>query len=171
MNTRHKILIRLLVFIQFLVIFKIFPEKVFYRSYSAEIVSSIFFSITKINRLYNFFTGTQDPDKYSYTTNNIYMVKGEGNNLKKLPISTTKDLVYPFNSARISGIPSMATQDTTLYNAVVRSEALFFFKKYREYPLIYFEVLTHHCAAQRTANKFVKSEKVDTVYSSYFSLD
>jgi hypothetical protein len=82
-----------------------------------------------------------------------------------------RSLHTPVNAARISTLPSIATQDTTLYNAIVRSEALFFFNRNKAYPLFHIEVLNHHCVASLKANRFVKTENVDTVYSCYFSLD
>jgi hypothetical protein len=174
MNRSYKIFVLFFLSIQTLVIFKLFPKNILYNSYAAEVVSQIFFSISKVNRLYNFFTHPSSTGGYTYTSNNIFMLKQQGDSLEKLPISvqgSIKRAVNPVNAARINHLQALAMSDTLLYNAVVRSEALYYFKEKPSYPLFYIEVLNHRCSVRKDNSRFIKEEQVDTVYYNYFSVD
>ena len=174
MNRPYKIFIIIFLSVQTLMIFKMFPKGIYYNSYVTEIFTHVFFSISKVNRLYNFFTHPSNSGEYTYTSNNIFMLKQQNDTLDNLPISTEgsiKNSVNPVNAARLSQLQSLALSDTLLYNAVIRSEALFYFKEKPAYPLLYVEVLNHECRVKKENNKFIKVEKVDTVYFNYFLVD
>lgn len=170
MNRAYKVSVFLFLIFQSMMIFGVFPKKIQPNFYTGQVFMQIMFSICKFNNLYNFFTDPQDTHKYNYTTNNIYLLKKENDEIIKLPISLN-EIVLPINYARINNIQSIALTDTLLYEAMVRSEALFFFRQNKSYPVIYFEVLNHQCDIRKVNNRFIKDEKIDTVYSNYFSLD
>ncbi|GAB3948731.1 hypothetical protein GCM10028805_23830 [Spirosoma harenae] len=171
---RYKLFISLFLSTQACMMSKLVPERPMHNSYYIEVVMQIIFSISKVNHLYNFFTDPGKSGNYSYTTNNIYAFKGQPEKIEGEFISkngTIKHLVCPLNYPRLNQIQSIASNDTTLYNAVVRSEALFFLKKYKSYPILYVEVLNHRLKAKIAYNKFLKTVETDTIYSNYFSMN
>jgi hypothetical protein len=174
MNLPHKLFLTVFLLLQTLVVFKACPQLISYNSYTAEVLSQVFFSVSKVNRMYNFFTNITGEEEYTYTSNYIFMLKQQDNKVDTLPITqkgSIKHLVHPINAARVSHLQALALSDTLLYNAVVRSEAVYFFEAHPTYPIIYFEVLNHRCRVKKIANQFIKEEKIDTVYHNYFTMN
>ncbi|WP_257668142.1 hypothetical protein [Parapedobacter tibetensis] len=173
MTVVYKTFTILFLALQLLVVLKAVPSQVNFRSYFAEIATSVLCSITKVNHLYNFFT---DPDKtgsYSYTSNELVLYQVEKDHVDQKVLTrdgSLKTMVTACNQARVSHLQSIATRDTALYNAVVRSQALYCISKYRTYPLLSVEVFHHRCEAIRKGNRFEKVEYTDTVYSNLFSI-
>lgn len=171
MNYKYKLFAYTFLIFQSIMIFGSFSDKNYPKNYTFEVVSEIIFTISKINHTYNFFTSSSKKSKYSYVSNDIYLV--DKNKIHKLRISkdgSIKHISNFFNASRLTHIQNLATSDTLLYNAVVRSEALYFSKRHKTFPLIYFEVVNHSCIVKKEKSKFKKFETLTPIYSNYFIL-
>lgn len=159
---------------QLMVVLHALPSQFKFNSYTAEILTRILFSITKVNHMYNFFTDPLKTGKYSYTTNNLILLKSDNQLIQEKVLTrngSIKSAVHKLNQARVSHIQSLATRDTALYNAVIRSQSLYFISENKEFPLFSVQVLNHDCKALRIGNVFSRVEKVDTIYHNLFSLE
>ncbi len=173
MNLRYRMFVIVFFAFQVLTIFKLLPSRWPLTSYYSEVFTQVIFTVSKMNHLYNFFTDPQKVGGYGYVSNHIYMLKKEGDSIIKKDVSSQgsiKKMVSPVNYARINNLQVLAVKDTLLYSAVVRSQALFFMRKY-QYPLMYVEVMNHECKANRTQTRLTKSEKVEKVYTNYLTLN
>jgi len=174
MTTIYKTIAYVFLAIQSLVVLHAVPDKVDFKPYYAEIAARVLFSITKVNHMYNFFSDPNKTGKYSYTTNKLVLFKMENKHVRQKKVSkdgSIKTVVAKINQARVGQIQTLATRDTTFYNAVVRSQALYLINSNKSYPLLSVEVFHHECAAIRQGEKFRKVERIDTVYHNLFSLD
>ena len=174
MTTVYKTFALLFLVVQLLVVLEALPDQVNFKSYFAEIATSIFCSVTKVNQRYNFFTDPEKTGSYSYTSNELVLYRMEENHVEQKVLTrdgTLKSAVAPCNQARVSHLQSIATRDTALYNAMVRSQALYFFNQHHTYPLLYVEVLQHRCEVIRKGSRFEKIVHVDTVYNNLFSIE
>lgn len=157
---------------QSLVIFQVLPENIEQKSYTLEVITRLLLNISKVNHSYNFFTSKSNQGEYVYFSTDMAMLKLDGDTIKSYPVSKEGSIqhwVNPMNIARISQLQSLASNDTLLYNTVVRSEAMYFFEQYPSYPIISIEVLKHRSKAKVEENFFVIEEQIDTVYSNLFS--
>src|SRR5690606_11988206 len=160
--------------IQLLVVLNAVPNQVNFEPYFAEIAARVIFSITKVNNMYNFFSDPKKTGKYNYTTNKLVLFKVENEHIRQKTLSkdgSIKPVVTKINQTRVNQIQSLATRDTALYNAVVRSEALYLINSNETYPLLSVEVFHHECEAIRRGSKFEKIERIDTIYHNMFSLE
>lgn len=179
----YKIFVSLFIFTQMFFIFKVYENKrlasLIHKFdsqesvYPIEVFNHLLFSTTKLNHLYNFFTTPTGSSNYTYITTCLNLMKLERNeDIKIFPISkngSIQHLVNPINYSRINQLHYVSTLDTLLYKTIAQSEAFYFLKKYKSYPLLKIEVMVHNCTIKQTGHLFVKKEKIDTIYSQYFS--
>lgn len=173
MNKKYKIFVSTFLLLQSIMMFCPLPKIESGKSYAFEVISEVIFTLSKINHTYNFFTSPYKKTKYSYITNDIFMLKNSDNRIVKLNISnegSIRHITNFFNASRLTHIQNMAVSDTLLYNAVVRSEVLFFSKQNATYPLIYFEVITHNCEIEKVGSRFRKVEALTPIYKNYFTV-
>ncbi|GEM_PF-2241837 len=158
---------------QSLVIFQLLPKQVNYESYAVEVILRIFFTVSKVNHAYDFFTSESDLKEYTYTSNKVVLYQLSGDSIDTHTISNEGSITYlvnPINRTRIAHLQNIATNDTLLYSAIVRSEAIHFLAEHPSYSVIGFDVLKHRCKAKIMDSQFVLETQVDTVFSNLFSM-
>lgn len=174
--TFRKYLIRTCLVIQFGFITGLIRNINGHNNYFLEAIQHVFFSTTAINHQFNFFTFPNEKKiQYSYFRSAIYLLRlGENEKISYKEITengSIDHLVKPVNRCRIANVIPVTFRDTLLFEAIVRSEALYFLNRNPAYKALGFEIYQYNSKVQRMDAKFVVSYTVDTVYKKIFFIE
>jgi hypothetical protein len=172
----YKNIIRTCLFIQFGFLTGIIQNVNTFNSYFLESVKYMFFSTTAINHQFNFFTFPSDKKvNYSYFRSEMYLIGLDGETkLKILPLTqngTIDYLVNPVNRCRIANMIPVTFRDTLLFEAIAKSQALYFLSKNKSYKAFGLEIFQYECNLKKNHNRLTISPKVDTVFKKIFYIE
>lgn len=176
MLTFRKHLIRTCIVIQFGFITGLIRNIDSHNNYFLEAIQHVFFSTTAINHQFNFFTFPNEKKvQYSYFRSAIYLLRLDENekiSYHEITQNGSIDhLVKPINRCRIANVIPVTFRDTLLFEAIARSEALYFLNRNPAYKALGVEIYQYQSKVQKTSARFVASYTVDTVYKKIFFLE
>lgn len=146
------------------------------NNYFLEAAQHVFFSSTAINHQFNFFTFPNDKKvQYNYFRSAFYLLRLDGKEKISYHEVTKKGsidhLVNPVNRCRIANVIPVTFRDSLLFEAIMRSEALYFLTRNPSYKAFEVEIFQYQNNIQKKNSGFVLNYTVDTVYKKVFYID